>query len=189
MKTTTLNLVEFYTNPENGDVIYTRKDSNLHFLLKQNDRDIITEMLELISMNYPEAYEALENLFEKHSLNKMYYEFLIVKQFINCNLGNYDTNFYDIGANGDMMLEEVKCPLRGLCPNEGIVCKPTPVTLTTREVEVLSLIAQGYIAKEISTILNIAKETVDSHRKHMMQKIRCNTINQLIVYYVKYYKI
>ena len=43
--------------------------------------------------------------------------------------------------------------------------------LTEREYQALSFIADGYTSVEIATKLNISKETVDSHRKNIIEKL------------------
>lgn len=43
--------------------------------------------------------------------------------------------------------------------------------LTERETEVLGLIVNGYINKEIASLLNVSKRTVDNHRTNLMRKI------------------
>jgi DNA-binding NarL/FixJ family response regulator len=45
------------------------------------------------------------------------------------------------------------------------------VELTSREVEVLQLIAEGRANKEIAGELNIGMKTVEKHREHLMQKL------------------
>ena len=41
---------------------------------------------------------------------------------------------------------------------------------TTREKDILKLLVEGKLSKEISDILNISKQTVDTHRKNMLHK-------------------
>jgi DNA-binding CsgD family transcriptional regulator len=43
--------------------------------------------------------------------------------------------------------------------------------LTTRELEVVRLIASGHTAKEIAAMLFISPKTVDAHRGHILQKL------------------
>ena len=43
--------------------------------------------------------------------------------------------------------------------------------LSDREIEVLSLIVQGFINKEIADQLNIGLTTVITHRKNIMDKL------------------
>lgn len=48
--------------------------------------------------------------------------------------------------------------------------------LTSREKQVLKLLMEGKLSKEISYILQISKQTVDTHRKNMLHKKNlCNT--------------
>ena len=61
-------------------------------------------------------------------------------------------------------------------------CAPTP--LTVREIEVVQLAAQGLIAKEIASKLNLSTHTVYTHRKNIMRKLKINTSSELIIYAV-----
>lgn len=54
--------------------------------------------------------------------------------------------------------------------------------LTDREIEVMSLIAQGYINKEIADQLNIGLSTVITHRKNIMEKLGMKSVSALTIY-------
>ena len=56
--------------------------------------------------------------------------------------------------------------------------------LTNREVEVLSLIVQGFINKEIADRLNIGLTTVITHRKNIMEKLGVRSVSALTIYAV-----
>ncbi len=56
--------------------------------------------------------------------------------------------------------------------------------LTDREIEVLSLIVQGYINKEIADRLNIGLTTVITHRKNIMDKLGLKSVSALTIYAV-----
>lgn len=56
--------------------------------------------------------------------------------------------------------------------------------LSDREIEVLSLIVQGYINKEIADQLNIGLTTVISHRKNIMEKLGVKSVSALTIYAV-----
>lgn len=47
----------------------------------------------------------------------------------------------------------------------------SPEKLTTREREVLQLVAEGCTTKEIATRLNVSVKTADTHRSNIMQKL------------------
>lgn len=64
--------------------------------------------------------------------------------------------------------------------------KATPLdpyeTLTTREREVLLLVAEGYSSNEIGARLSISARTVESHRTNLMRKLDLRTQADLIRY-------
>ena len=57
-------------------------------------------------------------------------------------------------------------------------------SLSDREIEVLSLVAQGHINKEIADMLNISLPTVVSHRKNITEKLGMKSISALTIYAV-----
>lgn len=56
--------------------------------------------------------------------------------------------------------------------------------LSDREIEVMSLIVQGYINKEIADQLNIGLSTVITHRKNIMDKLGMKSVSALTIYAV-----
>lgn len=56
--------------------------------------------------------------------------------------------------------------------------------LSDREIEVMSLIVQGYINKEIADRLNIGLSTVITHRKNIMDKLGMKSVSALTIYAV-----
>ncbi len=65
---------------------------------------------------------------------------------------------------------------------------PAPITkekaLSDREIEVLSLVAQGKINKEIADLLCIGLTTVITHRKNIQEKLGLKSISSLTIYAV-----
>ena len=57
--------------------------------------------------------------------------------------------------------------------------------LTSREREVLQLVAEGYTTKEIAPVLHVSVKTVDSHREHIMEKLNIHNIAGLTKYAIK----
>ena len=60
----------------------------------------------------------------------------------------------------------------------------TAKILSDREIEVLSLIVQGNINKEIADKLNIGLTTVITHRKNIMEKLGMKSVSALTIYAV-----
>jgi RNA polymerase sigma factor (sigma-70 family) len=57
--------------------------------------------------------------------------------------------------------------------------------LTSREREVLQLIAEGKTNKEIAQDLNLSVYTVDSHRSRIMEKLNLHSANELIRFAIR----
>ncbi|MCZ2147529.1 MAG: response regulator transcription factor [Bryobacterales bacterium] len=57
--------------------------------------------------------------------------------------------------------------------------------LTTREREILQLLAEGKSNKEVSSMLNLSLYTVETHRTHILQKLNLHSVPELILYAVR----
>ena len=57
--------------------------------------------------------------------------------------------------------------------------------LTTREREVLQLLAEGKNNKEVATILNLSLYTVETHRSNIFQKLNLHSGAELILYAIR----
>jgi two-component system, NarL family, response regulator NreC len=57
--------------------------------------------------------------------------------------------------------------------------------LTDREREILQLLAEGKANKEVATSLNISPYTVETHRKHILEKLNLHNPAELILYAVR----
>lgn len=57
--------------------------------------------------------------------------------------------------------------------------------LSSREKEILQLIAEGKSSKEIGDILFVSSKTVDAHRKNIMDRLELRTIPDLTKYAIK----
>ncbi|MBW7844282.1 MAG: response regulator transcription factor [Bacteroidia bacterium] len=60
-----------------------------------------------------------------------------------------------------------------------------PVSLSDREEEIVTLIAQGLTTKEIANKLNLSFFTVGTHRKNIFKKVKIRNSSQLINYAIK----
>jgi two-component system response regulator NreC len=63
--------------------------------------------------------------------------------------------------------------------------KDDPNALSSREREVLQLIAEGKTSREIAEILNLSVKTVQSHRTNLMQKLDLHDRGDLIKYAIQ----
>jgi DNA-binding NarL/FixJ family response regulator len=57
--------------------------------------------------------------------------------------------------------------------------------LTSREKEILQLLAEGKSNKEVATVLDVSPYTVETHRMHMMQKLGLHNTAEIVLYAVR----
>ena len=58
--------------------------------------------------------------------------------------------------------------------------------LTVRQREVLQLLAEGHTAKEISSILDLSRRTVEYHKYHLMEVLGLHNSAELIQFAVQH---
>ena len=64
---------------------------------------------------------------------------------------------------------------------------PAPKTpsLTPREREVVQLLGEGRVSKEVAVMLNISVKTTETHRSNIMRKLKLHSVAELVLYAVK----
>ena len=97
-----MKAIEFYTTPE-GEVTM-RPIGEAERQLKETDTDFIQAFLAILREFYPEAYDALMDIYSKNSNNKRYRDFIAARRFIKCNFGLYD-NMIDVDENWNFNFE------------------------------------------------------------------------------------
>jgi pSer/pThr/pTyr-binding forkhead associated (FHA) protein len=80
-------------------------------------------------------------------------------------------------------------PIASIPDGESDVDGPEQVTVTTRldvltdrEREVFELIVLGHTQREIGEKLHVSVKTIESHRAHIAEKLRCRTRAELVAY-------
>jgi DNA-binding NarL/FixJ family response regulator len=62
---------------------------------------------------------------------------------------------------------------------------PTPRSLSSREREVLQLLAEGKTSKDIAATLHLALATVETHRRQIMAKLELRSVAELTKYAIR----
>ena len=175
--------VEFYNTPE-GEVCVKPFDEPM-FILKESNRELISDMLVTIQELYPAAFAALSELYSRSELNRNYYHFKMVHRFIRCNFGEYDALSMDVGGSGQFRMEDVRCPLRGECKFDRLICHARLETkLSEREQQVANLLGKGLSADEIGEELHISPYTVKRHIANIKTRLKLKHTHQIISMFV-----
>jgi len=66
--------------------------------------------------------------------------------------------------------------------NSGIHCSVSDPELTSREREVLQLLAEGKTTRDIASCLNLSMKTIETHRQNIMDKLQLYSIAELTKY-------
>lgn len=105
--------------------------------------------------------------------------------------------YIDKGASGEILLQGIRAVMTGTSYLSRDVAAllsgkrddPDPTCigahLGKREIEVLTLIAQGRTSAEIAALLNIAVGTADVHRYNIMRKLELRGIVELTKYAIR----
>ncbi len=75
--------------------------------------------------------------------------------------------------------------ISGFLSNQSGVKQAETERVSTREREVLQLLAEGYSNKEIADKLNLSLKTVETHRFNIMRKLGLHSIADIVLYAVR----
>ena len=148
--------------------------------LTPSDRDAIEFMLEQMQQFFPTAMQRLREWAEDSVPNKRFFEYRMVDRFIRCNFGEADFLYSDI-ENGMFHFEEVKCPLRGICKDENVICKPKfKMPVSKEEGRAAALYSKGMTANEIAKVLGKGVKTVKNQLSNAAKRLGLNGTRDLI---------
>ena len=57
--------------------------------------------------------------------------------------------------------------------------------LTSRQREIVQLLAEGKTSKEVSALLNLSAKTVETHRANIMKRLSCHSVSDLVRYAIR----
>jgi DNA-binding NarL/FixJ family response regulator len=66
---------------------------------------------------------------------------------------------------------------------------PIHKTLTSRQREIVQLLAEGKSSKEVASTLGISAKTAETHRSNIMRKLGMHSVSELVRFAVKHYMI
>ena len=172
--------VEFYMTPK-GEVML-REEDKPEYQLKETDYDFIESFLAVIEEFYPDAYKKLMDEYARSEKRPTYRNFLAVRRFVKCNMGNYD-NTLDLDKNWNFKFEFISCPLRGECRGERVICNPRfESNLSPRQIDVMNMCCDGKSDEEIAENLFITLDTVKNHRKNSFRKVGVHSLAEFMRY-------
>jgi DNA-binding NarL/FixJ family response regulator len=80
----------------------------------------------------------------------------------------------------EMLLDGFARPVAGAEPK-----LPQRNRLTTREREIVQLLAEGKSSKEVAVALGISVKTAETHRANIMRKLELHSVSELVRYAIK----
>ena len=151
--------------------------------ITDKDTILVKDILERIRECYPKAYQALTECYRKSSGNIPYFQFLMVNRFCKCNFGELDNTSRDIDKKGGFNFERVRCPMRGECKYEGVICNPQfNSRISDAELRVMNMGYDGIDIDENADRLYLSPHTVKNHIKSVYIKLNIHEKSELIQY-------
>ena len=170
-------------------------EAELNKIIAETPPDII-----VIDYNQPGFFsvQSIKNIKEQHPT----IELLVISSDDN------KENIYDVINSGVLRFLTKKCDaheineaFRAVIRGEKFFCasifnfifemsfsqnnySSNPLPLSARELEIVQLIAQGLVAKEIGKKLNLSTHTVYTHRKNIMEKLKLRRSSELVLFAV-----
>jgi len=171
--------IEYVVNK--GDILVTEMEEKA-YILNQTHRHIIMAHMDDLSEEWPTALSCLEKRYFQSKINRMYFEFLIVRMWIKLHFGQTD-HLMDIDENGNQNIEYCYCAQRGECEGCNLkdACYPVRSTnLRKAEINVLRLLTLGLDEKAVAESLCISSNTVRTHIRNMLVRYDFHKASQLI---------
>lgn len=169
--------IEFFITPE-GKIMVQEQSSGL-YEYNADCKELVQYVKGIIEFQFPDAFEALEKLYERSKPNKAYFDYLVTHRFIRCNFGKFDGLSYDID-DGIMHIEEVQCPIVCECPYRGIICKPKVLGLTDRQKEIARMSASGHTHEEIAAKLGISCSCIKNVLYRIKNRFRLKSSKEIV---------
>jgi DNA-binding NarL/FixJ family response regulator len=165
-------------------------------LAQQTSPDLIVMDVAMPELNGIEAARRLTNLLPSVRILalSMHKDSIYVREMLKAGARGYllkDSGEQDLlnavrvlAKGGEYISPAVQTAL--MSPTSGKFGGMTPLDqLTSREREVLQLIAEGKTNKEVATLLSISIFTVDAHRGRIMEKLNVHNVNELVRFAVR----
>jgi len=57
--------------------------------------------------------------------------------------------------------------------------------LTTRQKQILQLLAEGESSKQVAAAVNISVKTAETHRANIMRRLNCHSVTELVRYAIR----
>ncbi len=162
--------MEIFVYNDQAFVIY--KGSRINFW--DLPMEIIQNFLEEMENNH-QAVKALQKLGIKSVVKQL-------EQYVKCNYGACDSAPDFDSGSGETNTEWWDCGNRGSCIVEGELCRKIKVGdlyITKREIDIIRLISDGLVLKQVADKLFISEHTVNTHRKNILYKIGGHSITDI----------
>lgn len=176
-----MEAVEFRVSPDG--IVYYRQGRAEERRLTRFCKDVCAEVLAIIHDRFPGAWSRLLLRYQPKSgsaADRDKASFAVVERFVRCNFGEHDLLTPDIDRD-IVHFEEVRCPLRGICPDENIICKPQSLfRLTPAEKEVARLYLQGETFNTIAQMLGKSPSTVKQQLWRLKNKLGARNCREII---------
>ena len=177
-----INIVASCSNGK--EVLEILPEISVDVLLLDLDMPIMNglQCAETVKKKYPEVKIAILTMHQEKALIKKFIEFGVNGYFLKTIQKDELVHAIRTIASGvDYFPSDVTKALlqkQSIIPD--VTQSPLLKELTTREIEIITLVAQGYSNTEIGKKLFISHRTVDTHRTNIMRKLDLHNVAEIV---------
>jgi len=87
-----------------------------------------------------------------------------------------------VRAGAESFVSKLNLSVLPLAVRSAIEARAPLLKLTTRQMEVMRLVASGYRTRDVAQVLNLSEKTVETHRHQLMRKLGFESTASLVRY-------
>lgn len=166
------------------EVLDVLSEFNVDVLLLDLDMPILNglQCAEIVKKEYPDIHIAILTMHQEKALIQRFIEFGVKGYFLKTIVKKellYAIR--TIATGGEYFPSDVtKALLQNQMASNLVTQSPLLKELTKREVEIITLISQGFSSSDIGKKLYISPRTVDTHRTNIMRKLDLHSVAEIV---------
>ena len=177
-------VIKIFNSQDALERLLISESPNFVFIDDSNDEFKVEKTIAFLSFTQPAKTVLIANKIDKERIDLL--SKVGVKKFISTNVSEKELKELqlEISTNDLFFDKEIKAQYE-FSPEDAFKNTCAELNISEREVEIIKLIAEGFINKEIADKLFLSTHTVNTHRKNIMAKLGVSNATGIVIFAVK----